>query len=91
MRVAGAEPRDDLAAELDRAGVLVIGAGADWALAGGIGRSRARLVSGAVLPVLVVREGAAGGGDVEEWLRRTRQDRRTDWLATRTGAVPGGR
>lgn len=91
VRVAGAEPRDDLAAELDRAGVLVIGAGADWALAGGIGRSRARLVSGAVLPVLVVREGAAGGGDVEEWLRRTRQDRRTDWLATRTGAVPGGR
>ncbi|MCC6830627.1 MAG: cation:proton antiporter [Thermoleophilia bacterium] len=91
VRVAGDAPRDDLAAELARAGVLVIGAGRDWAHDGGIGRSRARLVSGAVLPVLVVREGAAGGArDVEEWLRRTRRDQRTDWLATRTGTAPQG-
>jgi Kef-type K+ transport system membrane component KefB len=91
IRVAGDAPRRDLDEELARAGVMVIGAGADRALGGGIGRSRARLVSGAVLPVLVVREGAAGGGpEVEEWLQRTRREQRTDWLATRSGPVPEG-
>lgn len=92
VRVAGEAPREDLGRELERAGMLVIGAGQDWALGGGgIGHSRARLISGAVLPVVVVREGAAAAdAGIEEWLRRTRQERRTDWLATRTGAAPAG-
>lgn len=87
--VAGDAPREDLAEQVSRAGVLALGAGEEWAMQRqGVGRSRARLVSGLVIPVLIVREGAAGGADLDGWLRRTRPTHVSEWLGTRTGAVP---
>lgn len=89
LTVAGADPRADLAEAVGHAGVLALGAGEEWAMQRqGVGRSRARLVSGLVIPVLIVREGAAGGADLEGWLRRTRPTQFSEWLGTRTGTVP---
>ncbi|HWH15521.1 MAG TPA: cation:proton antiporter [Miltoncostaeaceae bacterium] len=89
VAVAGADPRADLATAVGRAGVLALGAGEEWAMERqGVGGSRARLVSGLVIPVLIVREGAAGGADLEGWLKRTRPTQFSEWLGTRTGQVP---
>jgi len=89
VTVAGDDPRSDLAEAVERAGVLALGAGEEWAMQRqGVGRSRARLVSGLVIPVLIVREGAAGGADLEGWLKRTRPTQFSEWLGTRTGQAP---
>lgn len=89
--VAGEDPRADLEHAVGSAGVLALGAGEEWGLERqGVGRSRARLVSGLVIPVLIVREGAAGGGDLDGWLKRARPTQFSEWLGTRTGQVPEG-
>jgi hypothetical protein len=89
--VAGDDPRADLTEAVGSAGVLALGAGEEWGLERqGVGRSRARLVSGLVIPVLIVREGAAGGADLQEWLKRARPTQMSEWLGTRTGQVPEG-
>jgi Kef-type K+ transport system membrane component KefB len=89
IRVVDGSPREAIAREIDGAGLLVIGAGEDWALQRqSFGRSRARLVAGVLRPVLVVRRGdASGSEEVEAWLRRARGSGLGDWLATRAGAV----
>jgi Kef-type K+ transport system membrane component KefB len=89
VTVAGARPREDLAAAVGQAGLVVLGAGEDWAFARhGLGGSRARLVSGIDAPVLVVRGATGGGQEMEQWLRRTRRSQLADWLGTRAGTAP---
>jgi Kef-type K+ transport system membrane component KefB len=84
-------PRRALAAALERAGLLVIGAGEDWAYErASFGGSRGRLVAGIVTPVLVVREGDLMEPEkMDVWLKSTRRSQLGDWLGSRIGSVPG--
>lgn len=92
--MAGDDPRGALAAALEPAAVLVLGAGDDWALQPqSLGAARVRLLEGTVRPALVVRHGPGSGraSSLDGWLRRARRSQFGDWLASRTGAsAPAG-